>query len=572
MALNTKRWSVAQPAPPEHFARLPHLHRLIVQTLYNRGIIDPDDVSAFLDGRGAGAINPFTLPDMAPAVTRLRKALRDGEQIVVYGDFDADGVTATALLTQTLRALGGHVRPYIPHRVDEGYGLNEDTLIKLAQGGARLIVTVDCGIRAHKEVAAANRRGLEVIITDHHTVGSRLPDAVAVIDPKRPDSRYPFRELAGVGVAYRLAQALLRTQRKLPLVDDIALVEDDLLDLVALGSVADLVPLVEENRALVQLGLERLNRMERPGIAALCQEARLKPGEVNSTAIGYVLGPRINAAGRLAHAETAYHLLSTDDPAEAGELAQALGRLNRDRQELTRETYERIRQQVAESQGDDLLLFASAPGFVAGVVGLAAGRLVEEFYRPAVVVEVGDEISTGSCRSIPDFHIAQALDECEDLLDHYGGHAAAAGFSVKNAKLDELAVRLREIANDKLAGAELEPLLRIDAEVELGEMTWDLAKALSRLEPCGQKNPQPIFLSRNVHVRHWRAVGKEGRHLKLGLTDGRATWDAIAFRQGAWAGELPDRVDLAYHLEVNEWNGQRRLQLNVQDIRSSAQE
>ncbi|MBU0703331.1 MAG: DHH family phosphoesterase, partial [Chloroflexi bacterium] len=299
MPLRPKRWQVAPPAPPSHIARLAHLHPIIVQVLYNRGITGPAETAAFLNG-DSGEANPFDLPGMSTAVTRLRQALRADEPIAVYGDFDADGVTATALLVQALRALGGHVRPYIPHRVDEGYGLHEEALTELARDGARVVVTVDCGVRALDQVTHANRLGLDVIVTDHHSVGKQLPDAVAVIDPKRADSRYPFSELAGVGVAYKLAQALLRSHRQTPATPrEVRLEENDLVDLVALGTVADLVPLIGENRSLVHRGLERLNRMERPGIEALCRQSKLEAGQVDTTAIGYTLGPRINAAGRM---------------------------------------------------------------------------------------------------------------------------------------------------------------------------------------------------------------------------------------------------------------------------------
>ena len=567
MTSHPKRWQVAPPAPPSHINRLSHLHPIVVQALYNRGITDPDDVSAFLGGPGEET-TPFALEGIPPAVTRLRQALHAGEPIVVYGDFDVDGVTATALLVQTLRALGGQVRPYIPHRVDEGYGLHKRVLTQLARSGARVVVTVDCGIRSLDEVAHANQVGLDVIITDHHSAGPNLPDALAVIDPKRADSRYPTRELAGVGVAYKLAQALLRSHRQTPVTSqDVNLEEEDLSDLIALGTVADLAPLVGENRTLVRRGLACLNRMERPGIEALCRQAGLQSGKVDTTAIGYALAPRLNAAGRMAHAKDAYQLLDTTYPAEAERLAGELNQLNRKRQQLTLETQEHARQLALEAEDDSFLLFAASPDFLAGIVGLAASRLVDEFYRPAVVVEMGKKVSRGSARSIPDFHITNALDKCSDLLAQHGGHAAAAGFAVANDNLDELANRLRRLAAEQLASAELTPVLSVDAEVELAQMSWELHHELAQLEPCGYANPHPLFLSRDVRVAGHRAVGNEGRHLKLTLTDGQVAWDAIAFRQGDWTDKLPDRIDLVYNLEVNEWNGQRRLQLNVQDIR-----
>jgi single-stranded-DNA-specific exonuclease len=572
MSANPKRWQVAPPAPPSHIARFSHLHPIVVQVLYNRGLTNPADVAAFLGSEG-GEANPFDLEGMHTAVTRLRQALRAGELIAVYGDFDADGVTATALLVQALRALGGQVLPYIPHRVDEGYGLHKAALTRLAREGIRIVVTVDCGIRSLDEVAHANESGLDVIITDHHSVGSGLPEAVAVVDPKRADSHYPFNELAGVGIAYKLAQALLRSHHQTPITtQDVHLQEEDLLDLVALGTVTDLVPLLGENRALVHRGLARINHMERPGIEALCRQAGLKSGQVNATAIGYALGPRLNAAGRMASAKDAYQLLATTYPAEAERLAGKLDQLNRERQQLTLETQKRARELALDTADEAPLLFAADPDFQAGIVGLAASRLVDEFYRPAVVVEVGKKFSRGSARSIPEFHITNALDECAGLLVRYGGHAAAAGFTISNEHLDELAAKLRRLTAERLAGVDLVPVLSIDAEVELSEMSWDLQEDLTQLEPCGYANPQPLFLSRNVRVRSHRAVGSDSKHLKLALSDNRVTWDAIAFRQGEWAGKLPDCVDIVYHLEINEWNDQRRLQLNVRDIRPAGED
>ena len=570
MATRSKRWQVAPTAPPSHVALFPQLHPITVQVCYNRGLTEPADVAAFLN-RQQDETNPFALEGVAAAVTRLRQALRAREKIAVYGDFDVDGITATAVLVQTLEALGGHVHPYIPNRIDEGYGLHRQALTHLARDGIRVVVTVDCGVRSSDEVAHANRLGLDVIVTDHHSVGPRLPEAVALIDAKLSDGHNRFGELAGVGVAYRLAQALLRAERQAPAAAQrVRLEESDLLDLVALGTVADLVPLRAENRTLVHRGLARINSMERPGIQALCRVARLQSGQVDATAIGYALGPRLNAAGRLGHAGTAYELLTAQYPGEAERLAARLDLLNKERQRLTRDLNIRAREAAMSEIRDSRLIFVADADFPVGITGLVAGRLAEEFYRPAVVANVGDRVSRGSARSIAEFHITKALDECNDLLIRHGGHAGAAGFTVASKDLGQLTTRLRRMAADQLAGIELTPVLVVDAEVALSQMSWDLQRGLAELEPCGYGNPQPLFLSRNVQVqRHW-TVGRDGRHLKLALSDSGALWDGIAFRQGEWAGRLPDRVDIVYQLEVNEWNDRQRLQLNVQDIQPAA--
>jgi len=561
----TKRWLIAQPAPESFLARLSDLHPLAAQALYNRGLTDPVEAAAFLEGH-LGPDDPFRLHGMHQAVTRLRQAIRAGEPIAVYGDFDADGVTATALLVLALRALGGRVQHYIPHRVEEGYGLNIRALGELAGAGVRVVVTVDCGIRFPREIAYARQQGMDVIVTDHHIVGEEPLDAVAVVNPHQPGCPYTYKYLAGVGLAYKLAQALLRANHRVPARTDPPLQAEDLLDLVALGTVADLAPLTGENRSMVLRGLRRINSEPRPGVEALIRQAGLRPGQIDETAIGYALGPRLNAAGRVAEAETAFRLLTAEYPEEAKRLAERLDRLNQERQRITAEAQERAREIAYIQEAGQPLLFIADPRFPAGVVGLVASRLAEEFYRPAVVVELGEETSRGSARSIPEFHITQALDACADLLLQHGGHAAAGGFTVRTENLPRLKARLLALAAEGLEEKDLTPTIVADAEVPLQEMSWTLWEALQRLRPFGEGNPEPIFVSRNVQVRRHRAVGTDGAHLKLLLFDGRAVWDGIAFRQGDWADHLPDRIDIAYHLQQNEWNGETRLQLNIQDI------
>jgi len=446
------KWQIAPPAPADHLTRFPQLSPLIVQLLYNRGITAPEDVKGFLASAGPGD-NPFRLKGMNEAVTRLRQAIRRGEPVAVYGDFDADGVTATALLVETLSALGARVEPYIPHRVDEGYGLNTGALRQLASQGIKVVVTVDCGIRSIKEVNYGRKLGLDLIVTDHHSVGEEAPPALAVINPKQPDCPYPFQDLAGVGVAFKLAQALLRANRRVPVAKgEVSLNEEDLLDLAALGTVADLAPLLGENRSLVKRGLERLNAAERLGVRAMIAQTGLKLGQIDAAAIGFILGPRLNAAGRIDDAATSYDLLTCRSPDEAANLAQELEELNRRRQRLTAEALERATEQVLVAGEGEKLLFAAGEDFLAGIVGLVAGRLTEEFYRPAVVVELGAEESRGSARSIPEFNITAALDQCSDLLVKYGGHAAAAGFTVANDNLKRVREHLKELAAEQLDG------------------------------------------------------------------------------------------------------------------------
>jgi single-stranded-DNA-specific exonuclease len=510
-------------------------------------------------------------------VERIRTAIRLGELIVVYGDFDADGVTATVLLVQTLEAMSARVHPYIPHRVDEGYGLNCDALDRIAAAGARVVITVDCGIRSPVEVVHGNRVGLDMIITDHHAVGSELPPALAVINPRQAADPYPFKELAGVGLAFKLAQALMLEEKRHPVAaEPMKLEEADLVDLVALGTIADLAPLMGENRSLVQRGLAELNKARRPGMQALLSEAGLRPGKVDAMAIGFVLGPRLNAAGRLSTAEISYRLLTAPDPWIAAPLASELGRLNSRRQELTTEKVALARERLRAEGVERYLYFVADSGFPPGVVGLVAGKLADDLYRPVLVAELGAQQTHGSARSIPEFNITAALDECRDLLERYGGHAAAAGFTVRNERLEELQRRLETIAFQQLAGRELVPTLEIDAVVELADLDWATAELLRQLEPCGYANPQPVFASLGLEVVDQKPVGREYQHLKLTVRDPEATGpqsrvvrDGIAFRMGGWSGHLPRRVDLAYTFEVNEFNGEARLQLNIKDLRPS---
>ncbi|MCI0475342.1 MAG: single-stranded-DNA-specific exonuclease RecJ, partial [Anaerolineales bacterium] len=546
-------------------ARFPNLHPHIVQVLYNRGITTPEQADLFLMP-DALIGNPFQMRGVNEAIDRLRRAIRAREAIAVYGDFDADGVTATALLVQVLQSLGAQAKPYIPHRIDEGYGLNLEALQQLKDEGVRVVITVDCGVRSLDEVAFGTRIGLDMIITDHHAPTDELPNAFAVIDPKQPLCQYPTKELSGVGVAFKLAQALLRVNERVPIQkNQIPVIEDALLDLVALGTVADLVPLTNENRALVKRGIARLRQSERPGIQALIRHAALKPETLDTGNIGFTLAPRLNAAGRLEHALRAYELLTTNYPDEAEKLAQELEGTNRNRQNLTSELTLKARDAVASFADTEALLFVVDPSFLEGIVGLIASRLTEEFYRPSVAVHRGETESRGSARSISEFNIVGALDECRDLLVRHGGHAMAAGFTVRNENLPALETRLRAIAARELSLAELAPTLAVDVEASLSEMNWALQKSLEQLAPFGYGNREPIFVSRNIVVRDARIVGSE--HLKLMLSDGQTVWDAIAFRQGSWSGNLPQRIDVAYQLDARTWNGETRLQLNVKDIK-----
>ncbi|MDH3943082.1 MAG: single-stranded-DNA-specific exonuclease RecJ [Anaerolineae bacterium] len=556
-----KRWSIAAKISPEADQNLENYHPVLRQILFNRGYATTESAEEFL--RGGDTAPADQMLGIDAAVDRLIHAINTQEQVVVFGDYDTDGVTGTALMVQALRAAGAQVQAYIPNRFTEGYGLNNNALEMLKEGGAALVVTVDCGIRAFNEAEHASQIGLDLIISDHHTTGSELPPAVAVINPKQPGDPYPHKNLAGVGTAYKLACALLEK------LSSNAVDPHALTDLVALGTVADLVPLVGENRQLVRQGLAQIWRKQRQGLLSLISVARLKPEKVRARDIGFILGPRLNAAGRLGSAMQAYDLLTAEDVFEAGRLAQALDNTNRERQEVTGTMVETSEELALKEGRDQPLLYAAHPDFNLGVVGLAASRLVERFYRPSIIAHQGEQVTRASCRSIPEFHITDALDECADLLEHHGGHAAAAGFTVRNENAGALVEQLNAIAERQLGDKDLQPVLNAEAEVPLKDLGAHLLEQLDWLEPTGYGNPEALFVSRDLKVSQSRAVGQESSHLKLSVTDGWVTYDAIAFRQGHWHEKLPPRIDLLYSFELNEFNGRRTLQLNVKDLHPS---
>jgi single-stranded-DNA-specific exonuclease len=559
-----KHWEVAARISPDADLALQSYPPVLRQILYNRGYATPEAAHQYLEAQPPAGTDPANLTGMSTALDRIQYAIQHQEPIAIYGDYDADGVTATALLVQALKLLGADVREYIPNRFDEGYGLNNEALSVLHASSIRLVITVDCGIRSLAEADHARQLGLDLIITDHHHPADELPHALATINPKQPGDTYPDKDLAGVGLAYKLADGLLKQGPAS------AVSTDTFLDLVALGTVADLAPLVGENRTLVRSGLYSIRRPSRQGLMALIGVAGLNPSRITATDLGFALGPRLNAAGRLDSALAAFRLLTTQDIPEAARLAQELDNQNRERQKVTRQIQEQA-QQIAQSHGEDaLLLFADDPAFNPGVVGLAASRLTELFYRPVIVAHHGEAYTRGSCRSIPEFHITAALDQCADLLEHHGGHAAAAGFTVRNENLPILIERLQAIASAQLAHLDLRPVVYADVEIPLAELKPDLLKYLDWLQPTGYGNRQAAFVSRGLRVTRQQAVGKDSSHLKLAVTDGQITYDAIAFRQGHWVGKMPAFIDLLYTFEMNEYNGRQSLQLNVRDLRPAA--
>jgi single-stranded-DNA-specific exonuclease len=500
---------------------------------------------------------------MPQAVARIYQALLSGESMAIYGDFDADGISATALLVQGLAILGGKAIPYIPHRLTEGYGLKTATLEKLYRQGISLVITVDCGITALTQVKKAQRMGLDIIITDHHTPLPETPPALALINPKLPNSNYPFSQLTGVGVALKLLQALLQGMGKEEQLDE-------LMDLVALGTIADMAPLLGENRYLVKQGLKLINTAPRLGVKQMITQSGLNPGSLDANSISWVLAPRLNAAGRLAHAMTSYKLLVTDSPQEAQGLSTWLEQKNTERQKLTEKALAKARKQIL-AQEISTILIASDRDYPAGIVGLVASKLSEEFYRPAIVIRAGEQTSSGSCRSIPEFNIILALNQCSNLLTEFGGHSQAAGFILPTKNLPRLQQALSQLATTQLAGIELQPRLDIDAEVTLSDLNWETLRAIQQLAPFGQGNPAPTFLSRGVEVTDCNTIGSNGGHLRLKFKQGRRVWDGIAFRFGKYLGEVSSSLDIVFNLEIDRWRREERLRLNILDFAPTSQ-
>lgn len=568
-----KRWVEAGaaadgPAQAAALVRSLGLHPLAARVLAARGHGAPEAASEFLTASLGSLPDPFSMKDMERAVERIRRALEAGERIACYGDYDVDGVTSTALLASFLRAAGGDVVEYVPHRLVEGYGLNTGAVAKLAAQGVKLLVTLDCGITSLEEVREAAGMGLDTVVVDHHTVPVELPAAAAILNPHQDGCGYPTRDLAAVGVTFALVMALRKRLREAGRFTGRA--EPNLkeaLDLVALGTVADVVPLVGANRVMVRWGLEVLSRSRRPGVRALKRVAGVAEGlAVTAGQVGFRLAPRINAAGRLDDAGRGVRLLLADDAEVARSLAEELDRENQARQEIERRILEEAMADAwprvkAGVRG----LVLARDGWHAGVIGIVASRLVERFHRPVVLVALENGTGKGSGRSIESFHLYDALSECRGHLTRFGGHRHAAGVTLERAQVEPFREAFEACAASRLSGEDLQPRCRIDAWVEDADLTDRAAADLERLGPFGAGHPEPVFALRSAAARG-RTVGAAGAHLKLEL--GARSLDAIGFGMGDRAGLCAEGpVDAAFSVGFDEWDGARRLQLKLRDLR-----
>ena len=542
---------------PDAYSDASGLPSLIAQLLYNRGV-KLEEIETFLSGDHRLEGNPFLLPDIPQAVSRIYKAVLAREKIAVYGDFDVDGVTAIVILVEGLSRLGAEAVPYIPDRIKEGHGLKTAALEKLRAQGISLIITADCGVTDIKEVKQAQAMGMDMIVTDHHVPLKSLPGAVAVVDPKRKDSMYPFRDLAGAGVVFKLLQALFHKDSREGWLTR-------LLDLVVLATVTDLVAVLGENRYLVKEGLKELNSSRRVGIQEMAKSAGLKLGELDSEDISWVLGPRLNAASRMDHASTSYRLLTARSSEEARVLALELEGRNAERQKLTSEVLNRARGKLAPKLHLPVLIDGDE-SYSVGVIGLVASRLVDEFYKPVIIISLGPESCQGSCRSIAEFDVVSALTECHDLLIAYGGHPLAAGFTVARQNLAPLEERLVELATEQLGHLELRPEIAIDAELPLVVFSGETFNLIQKLSPFGARNPQPTFLTRGAEVVECRNFGNQGDWLRLKLKQGNVTWQAVDFGSHKKPEGVPPRIDIVYNLEKKYWSGEEVLSLRLLDF------
>ena len=538
------------------------ISELLAAVLVNRNIIEDDDVKLFLNPTRKDFHDPYLMPDMKEAVDRIVKAIENKEKTIIYGDYDVDGITSITVLTRFLKERGLDVSSYIPNRLDEGYGLNKEAIKSIADQGYKLIITVDCGISGTEEVAYAYELGMEVIVTDHHEPLDVLPEAVAVIDCKRKDSKYPFNSLAGVGVAFKLAQAIgirLNLEEKEYL---------KFLDVVCIGTISDIVPLVDENRVIAKLGLKLVEQTKSPGIRALLNASAYK--EVNSNTVSFGIAPRINACGRMGHERDALDLFLTENIVEANTITEKLNEYNKKRQDIEKKMFEEAVHKIeTESIKDNNAIVLSGEDWHHGVIGIVASKITELYYKPSILICFEGDEGKGSGRSIPGFDLHAALCSTCECLEKYGGHEMAVGLSLRKDKFEAFKTKFEKIAEDAHT-EEFIPVIKIDKEINLKDITIENVRGLNLLEPFGESNKTPIFIYRNLRIDSIRALS-EGKHLKLTLKDGNTIINAIGFNMGRYSEEylIGDKIDVIGVLEINSFNGVESVQINMKDLRKS---
>ncbi|KKQ54426.1 MAG: Single-stranded-DNA-specific exonuclease RecJ [Candidatus Falkowbacteria bacterium GW2011_GWC2_38_22] len=580
MHRDEKKWQILPEITPELILGYPEYSKLVLQLLFNRNILDKDKIKEFLEGSfEKGLHDPFLFSSMDDAVSLIIKHIKNGNKITIYGDYDADGVTSSAILVELLRIFKADVGVYIPHRINEGYGVNKSAIDFIIENGTKLIITVDNGIRSKAEVEYAKEKGMDVIVTDHHVPPNELsdyPDCL-IINPSMPAEKYPDKNLSGAGVAFKLASALV-VRSTLDEKQKQALIRQ-MLDIAAIGTVADCVSLVGENRIIVKEGLSALDKTKRLGLLELFKVAKINlEKNMDSWNIGFQIAPRLNAAGRMDHANTSYQLLVTKNEIEAKWLAEELNGSNQRRQANTEEIFEEVLLQVDPEKDVMLVGIYNFKNNKAkeeavwneGVIGLVAGRISNKHYRPCLVITETDEGYKGSGRSIPGFNLIKAIEKCSNLLEKYGGHPAACGFSLKNKNIGKFIERIKSITKTELASENLQPLIRIESVLRLKEADSDLLAEVKRFEPFGQANDKPIFASYKVQIIDIMPMGFDGQHVKLKLKqDDSGLINALGFGQAdRWKDlRIHHNIDIAYHLELNTFNGRTETQLKIIDIK-----
>jgi len=559
-----KKWEIYQTNEEkvEKLQEKYKLNRLLSTLLTNRGITEEAEITKFLNPKRSDFYDPFGMPDMEKAAERILKAIKDKEQIIIYGDYDVDGITSVTVLKSFLEERGIQVNVYIPNRLNEGYGLNKTAMEEIAKQGNKLMITVDCGITAVDEVEYAKTFDVETIITDHHEPAEELPKAIAVVDAKRKDNKYECRNLAGVGVVFKLIQAL---SIKLGLDPKEYL---KYLDIVCVGTISDIVPLTDENRVIVKLGLKLVEQTKNLGLKEILQSCGYS--KINSTTISFGVAPRINACGRMGHQEEALNLLLSKEENEVKELTQKINEYNKTRQEIEKNIYNEAVEQI-EKEGLDTknTIVVSGKGWHHGVIGIVSSKITELYFKPSILLCEEDGECKGSGRSIPGFDLHEALMECNDTIDKFGGHAMAVGINIKKEKVEEFKEEFEKIAKEKEVD-KIIPILNLDAEIKLDDVNKEMVDSLKELEPFGEANKMPIFAFRNLKIDSIRSLS-EGKHLRLSVKDNKNIINAIGFNIGALADtyRIGDRVDIAGNLEINSFNGVDSIQINIKDIMKS---
>ena len=560
----SKKWQIYQVNEKEieELQEKYKINKLLATILSNRGIVKENQIEKFLKPKRNDFYDPYGMPDMKITVERIIKAIENNEKTIIYGDYDVDGITSVTVLKSFLEERGLEVGAYIPNRLDEGYGLNKNAIEKISQEGYTLMITVDCGISAIEEVKYASELGIETLITDHHEPGEELPEALAVVDAKRKDNTYQCRNLAGVGVVFKLIQAI---SIRLGLEEKEYL---KYLDIVCIGTISDIVPLTDENRVIVKLGLKLVQQTRNLGLRSILQATGYN--KIDSIAISFGVAPRINACGRMGHQEEALNLFLSKDINEVNELTQKLNAYNKERQEIEKNIFADAVEQInANNLQEKNTIVLMGKNWHHGVIGIVSSKITEMYFKPSILLCEEGDIGKGSGRSIPGFDLYEALTKCQKSVDRFGGHAMAIGITIKKDKLEELKNEFEEIAQENHI-EEIVPILKIDSQINLDEINKEMVESLKELEPFGEENKTPLFLFKNLKIDSIRAL-TEGKHLKLTVKENKNIVNAIGFNIGELANEykIGDKVDIVGNLEINSFNGVDNIQINIKDIMKS---